>query len=111
MKFDIFKGNDHSVAFDDETERYSLFVNGNLLVSSMSSTDISQRAADKGVTLTPASFVAGMSYDNKPINVTPKQGKWEMTSGSTPVEFNTISACIQAALARHQPPKKAALLK
>ena len=111
MRFDVFRGDDHSVAFDDQTGRYSLFVNGNLLISSMSSMDVSQRAADKGITLTPTVFVAGMSYDNKPINVTPKQGKWEMVAGSTPVEFDTISACVQAALARRQQPKRAVLLK
>jgi len=106
MRFDVFRGSDHSVAFDDVTGRYSLFVAGELVISSMSSMDVLQRAADKGITPTPAVFVAGMSYDNKPINVTPKQGKWEMEAGSTPVEFDTISACVQAALARHQPPPK-----
>ena len=111
MRFDVFKGNDHSVAFDDQTGRYSLFVNGDLVISSISSMDISQKATDKGITLTPTVFVVGMSYDNEPINVAPKQeGKWEMTAGGNPAEFSTLAACVQAALARRLPPPKKTVL-
>ena len=106
MRFDVFKGDNHSVAFDDHTERYSLFIEGTLVISSASGVDVLQRAADKGVTLTPVAFVAGTSHDNKPISVIPGQGKWEMSAGGTPVKFDTLSECVQAALAKRLPPPK-----